>query len=162
MTPPLISNTGPILALSISGHLELIKHLYGGIWVPDAVDCELRQGGRTGIGLSDYLKANWIEVKHQGKIDPLLLSQLDEGEAAVITLALKSNSKLVLIDERKTRKIARLVYGLNVIGTVRILIDSKKSGMIRNVEEILKIMQENGYWIHDDIIEYALKVAGEK
>jgi predicted nucleic acid-binding protein len=46
--------------------------------------------------------------------------------------------------------------------TVRILIDSKKSGMIRNVEEILKIMQENGYWIHDDIIEYALKVAGEK
>lgn len=162
MTPPLISNTGPILALSISGHLELIKHLYGGIWVPDAVDCELRQGGRKGIGLSDYLKANWIEVKHQGKIDPLLLSQLDEGEAAVITLALKSNSKLVLIDERKARKIARLVYGLNVIGTVRILIDSKKSGMIRNVEEILKIMQENGYWLHDDIIEYALKVAGEK
>lgn len=92
MTPPLISNTGPILALSISGHLELIKHLYGGIWVPDVVDCELRQGGRKGIGLSDYLKANWIEVKHQGKIDPLLLSQLDEGEAAVITLALKSNS----------------------------------------------------------------------
>lgn len=162
MTPPLISNTGPILALSISGHLELIKHLYGGIWVPDAVDCELRQGGRKGIGLSDYLKANWIKVKHQGKIDPLLLSQLDEGEASVITLALKSNSKLVLIDERKARKIARLVYGLNVIGTVRILIDSKKSGMIRNVEEILKIMQENGYWLHDDIIEYALKVAGEK
>lgn len=94
-------------------------------------------------------------------IDPLLLSSLDFGEASVLNLAIRKESAFLLIDERKARQIARTVYGLDVIGTIRILIDAKKMGFITNISELIEQMRANGYWIHGSIIEYALQVAGE-
>ena len=88
-----------------------------------------------------------------------MLSQLDIGETAVITLALKANIDLVLIDERKARKIARTIYEKNVVGTTQILLQAKKDGLLSNVGDILEAMRENGYWIHENIIEYALRAA---
>jgi predicted nucleic acid-binding protein len=158
----LISNTGPILALSGAGCLELIRNLYSSVTVPKAVHEELIQGGKSGLGLSAYVDADWIQVEPQGRIDPLLLAQLDQGEAAVITLALNKNNQATLIDERKARRIARTIYGLEVFGTVRVLLEAKKAGFISNVFEILNLMRANGYWIHDNIVEYALGKAGEK
>lgn len=157
----LISNTGPILALSGAGRLELIRDLYGAVTVPKAVHEELIQGGKSGLGLTAYLNAEWINVAPQGRIDPLLLAQLDQGEAAVIAMALNKNDKTVLIDERKARRIARTIYGLEVFGTVRLLLEAKKAGIIYNVSEILNLMKANGYWIHENIVEHALRKAGE-
>jgi predicted nucleic acid-binding protein len=51
---------------------------------------------------------------------------LDVGEAAVIGLALEEKATIVLIDERKARKVARDIYGLQPIGTTRILVEAKK------------------------------------
>ena len=158
----LISNTGPLLALSGAGHLDLLYSLYARVLIPDAVDHELRQGGGKSFGLSDYLRAEWIQVHPIPTVDPLLLSQLDKGEAAVIALALKIGSASLLIDERRARKIARTVYVLNVLGTVRILLESKKAGLIEKVDDVLIAMRDNGYWIHEDIVDYALKTAGER
>lgn len=158
----LISNTGPILALSGAGCLELIRDLYTSVTVPKAVHEELIEGGKFGFGLSAYLAATWIQVEPQGRIDPLLLAQLDQGEAAVITIALNKNSQATLIDERKARRIARTIYGLEVFGTVRVLLEAKKAGLIGNVSEILNVMRANGYWIHENIVEHALRKADEK
>lgn len=162
MMQTLISNTGPILALSGAGHLELIKHLYGTLTVPDAVHNELIRGGVSGFGVDAYTKADWIEVETEGDVDPLLLAQLDAGESAVIALALQRKTASVLIDERRARKIARQVYGLNVVGTVGILLESKNAGLIDNVGIILGMMRRNGYWIHDTIVDHALRAANEK
>ena len=158
----LISNTGPILALSGAGCLELIRDLYASVTVPKAVHEELIDGGKFGFGLSAYLAASWIQVEPQGRIAPLLLAQLDQGEAAVITIALNKNSQVPLIDERKARRIARTIYGLEVFGTVRVLLEAKKAGLVGNISEILNVMQANGYWIHENIVEHALRKAGEK
>jgi len=142
--------------------LDLIKHLYGTVTVPVAVHNELIRGGGAGLGLDAYTKADWIEVGTEGDVDPLLLAQLDSGESAVIALALQRKTASVLIDERRARKIARQVYGLNVVGTVRILLESKNAGLIDNVGIILGMMRSNGYWIHDTIVDHALRAAGEK
>jgi len=158
----LISNTGPVLALAGAGCLGLLRDLYSSVTVPNAVHDELVQGGKSGLGLSSYLAATWIQVESQGRIDPLLLAQLDRGEAAVITIALNKNSQTILIDERKARRIARTIYGLDVFGTLRVLLEAKKAGLIGNVSEILTIMRANGYWIHEKIVEHALRRAGEK
>lgn len=158
----LISNTGPVLALSGAGCLELLRDLYSSVTVPNAVHEELVQGGKSGLGLSSYLAATWIQIEPQSRIDPLLLAQLDQGEAAVITIALHKNNLATLIDERKARRIARTIYGLEVFGTVRVLLEAKKAGLIDNVSEILTIMRANGYWIHENIVEHALRKAGEK
>ena len=88
--------------------------------------------------------------------------ELVQGEAAVITIALHKNNHATLIDERKARRIARTIYGLEVFGTVRVLLEAKKAGLIGNVSEILTIMRANGYWIHENIVAHALRKAGEK
>ncbi len=162
MNPALISNTGPIIALSGVNHLGLLSRLYVRILVPDSVDREIQGCSHNKLGLENYLRASWIEVVDQGEVEPLLRTELDAGEAAVISLALKESHANVLIDERKGRKIAKLVYGLDVLGTVRVLIESKKAGLIANIQEPIQQMRANGYRIHDSIVEYSLRVAGEK
>jgi hypothetical protein len=57
-----------------------------------------------------------------------LRTSLDAGEAAVIGLARELNANLVLIDERKARRIARTIYRLHVIGSARVLVEAKRKG----------------------------------
>ena len=68
---------------------------------------------------------------------------------------------LVLIDERKARKIARTIYGLHVIGSARIMVEAKRSKLLDNVGAALQAMRDCGYWICDSIVDAALKQAGE-
>jgi predicted nucleic acid-binding protein len=137
--------------------------MFDRIIVPEEVHMEVLQGESKGINLKSYKQASWIEVKAISTLpDPLLNKVLDKGEASVIQLAREIPADYILIDERKGRKIARTVYELRVIGTVRILVDAKRMGILDNVTNALKLMQEGGYWIHDDIVEYALREAGEK
>ncbi len=135
MKPVLISNTGPIIAFSGVNHLELLSRLYIRILVPDSVDREIKGCSHNRLGLGNYLRASWIEILDHGEVEPLLRTELDAGEAAVISLALKESPTKVLIDERKGRKIARLVYGLDVLGTARVLIEAQKAGLISNIQE---------------------------
>ncbi|MCC7280551.1 MAG: DUF3368 domain-containing protein [Chromatiaceae bacterium] len=67
----------------------------------------------------------------------------------------------VLIDERKGRKVARGIYGLRTLGTVRVLLEAKQSGLIDSILQPLESMRENGYRIHEDIVQAALRQAGE-
>ena len=68
----------------------------------------------------------------------------------------------VLIDERKGRKVARSIYNLRVIGIARIIVEAKRKGILASANDALYRMREGGYWIHEDIVEYTLKEAGEK
>lgn len=86
---------------------------------------------------------------------------MDIGEASVIMLSREVNADYILIDERKARKIARTIYKLQVVGTVRILVEAKKGGILNNVSIAIQQMRDKGYWIHDDIMQFAMKEAGE-
>ena len=80
----------------------------------------------------------------------------------MIHLAWEISADFVLIDERKARKIARKIYGIQVVGSARILVEAKHRGLISNVREAIEGMRSAGYWIHDDIIRAALKESGEE
>jgi len=67
-----------------------------------------------------------------------------------------------LIDEKKARKIARIIFGLKVIGSARVLVEAKRQGLIQNVGNLLEELRKKGYWLHDDIIDLAKRHAGEK
>jgi uncharacterized protein len=158
----LVSNAGPIIALSAIDRLEILKSIFKEIIVPEPVHNEIMQGGRDFIGLGSYRKATWIEVVPlAGPIEPLLGTLLDKGEASVIQLAREKGVDFVLIDERKARKLARKIYGIHVIGSARILVEAKHQGFIPNVREALEGMRSTGYWIHDDIMKKALEQAEE-
>jgi predicted nucleic acid-binding protein len=162
MNGSLISNTGPIIALMHIERLDVLQNLFQKVFVPEAVHKELLLGENIGIGLASYKQAAWVQVHSlQNALDPLIKTVLDIGEASVIQLSQEINADYVLIDERKARKIARNIYGLRVIGTARILVEAKSKRMIDNVGGALKKIRDGGYWIHDDIVHFAMKEAGE-
>jgi predicted nucleic acid-binding protein len=150
-----------LIALASIDQLDLLRVLFDSLHVPQAVHDEILQGGSSRAGLGVYRQANWIDVVPVVSIDPLLGTVLDKGEAAVIVLARLHSADFVLIDEQKARKIARTIYGLRVMGSARILVEAKRHGMLENVAVALRAMREQGYWIHDAIVQYALKEAGE-
>ncbi len=66
----------------------------------------------------DLFAPPWLEVvSPSGPVDSLLASQLDAGEAAVVTLARQWQGAEVLMDERRGRRVAEQVYGLRIVGT---------------------------------------------
>ena len=150
------------MALSMIDRIEILRDLFELVTVPEEVHMEILEGGTTNAGLAGYRKVNWIKVRTiSNPIDPLLRTALDAGEAAVIGLARELSVNLVIVDERKARKIARTVYGLHVIGSARVLVEAKKRGLIDNVNTALRAMRDGGYWIGDSIVDAALKQAGE-
>jgi len=162
MKGSLVSNTGPLIALMMIDRLDILRGLFQKIIIPEEVHKELLQGEVAGVGLSSYKKASWIQIQTiHNPHDPLIKTVLDVGEASVILLSREVNADYVLIDERKARKIARTIYKLQVVGTARILVEAKKGGILDNVGIAIQRMRDKGYWIHDDIMQFAMKEAGE-
>lgn len=144
-----------------TGQLKLLRELYTSVVVPQAVHDEVLAGGPFAVGLAGYQQADWLEVTDVGEPDLSLLALLDKGEASVIALARAQELDLVLIDEQKARKVARTVYGLNVIGSVHVLLEAKQQGLLDSVRGVIQGMRDNGYQLHDTIVRYALEAAGE-
>ncbi|MBN2373512.1 DUF3368 domain-containing protein [bacterium] len=158
----LVSNTGPIVALAVINKLGILKIIFKEVIVPDVVHQEIIQGGKDFSGLAHYRKASWIKKESlKTPLEPLLETLLDKGEASVIHFVREKGADFVLIDERKARKIAREVYGLNVVGSAGIIVEAKRRNLIPNVGEALDEMRNAGYWIHDDIMKAALRQAEE-
>lgn len=162
MRGSLVSNTGPLIALMLINRLDILRTLFHEVFIPEEVRKELLQGEALGIDLSSYRQASWIQVKALHiPPDILLKTVLDIGEASVIMLSREVDADYVLIDERKARKIARTIYNLQVVGTARILVEAKKGGILNNVSIAIQQMRDKGYWIHDNIVQFAVKEAGE-
>ena len=162
MNRKVICNTGPLVALSMIDRIDILRHLFEFVAVPEAVHKEILEGGTTNAGLANYRKIKWIKVMIlSNPVDPLLRTSLDAGAAAVIGLARELSVNLVLVDERKARRIARTIYGLHVTGSARVLVEAKRRGLLDDVGAALQAMRDGGYWIGDSILDAALKQARE-
>ncbi len=158
----IVSNTGPLIGLAIIGHLDILDKIFDEVSVPETVNYEMLEGGSMNTGVASYRNSPWIQVRQlSDPLDPLLGNVLDAGEAAVIQLARECEADFVLIDERKGRKIARNIYNMSVIGTARILVEARHRGIVGSVREAIVGMRSGGYRIHDNILEFALRMAGE-
>lgn len=93
--------------------------------------------------------------------DPFLAADLDAGEASVIHLAKELNISAVLLDEKKARRVASLIYQFEVRGSAALLLEAKRRGLIERVAPALDAMLEGGYFIGPSLREECLKRAGE-
>jgi predicted nucleic acid-binding protein len=159
---PVVSNAGPLIALSIVGHLGLLEKLYCRLVVPDAVFQEVVEAGAGKIGAAEVAAASWIErAPALSPPEPLLALELGPGEAAVIATAQRLGARLVLIDERRARRVAEQAYSLRVKGSAGILISAKRAGLLANVRPLLETMSREGYFLSARLIDRATREAGE-
>ena len=157
-----VVNSGPLVALSLLGQLDLLPTLYAECWRPQAVFNEVAVAGIGKPGAKSLLSADWqARVRVVPTPDPLLVMELDPGEAEVISLARHLSPCTAIIDERRGRRIARHVYGLPVKGTAGILVEAHRRGLVFGVRPHLLELCAAGYFIADSVIAAACQSVGE-
>ena len=103
----------------------------------------------------------WIRI-----VDPQRLPaewfalDLGPGELGALALALENSRRVVLLDDELARRIAQAA-GLNVWGTLRVLLESKKLGFTPQIAPLVEKLQASGMWISADIRRRILTLAGE-
>ena len=156
MTSPIVCNTGPLIALSLIACQDILGQLYHPIITRTVFD-EWAEGEDD----APRILPATHEIVPAPAVDPLLAVQLDPGEASVIQTALERGILRVLIDERKGRKIARRVCGLETLGTAGLLVEAKRHGLITHLSPLFSLLEEHSYWIAKPIVEWALYTVGE-
>ena len=157
-----VINSGPLVALSLLNRLDLLPALFTECWVPQAVFNEVAVAGIGKPGSNALQSAAWQRrVRVCPTTDPLLVMELDEGEAEVITLARELAPCMAIIDERRGRNIAQQVYGLQVKGTAGILVEAHRRGLISELRPPLRALQAANYFIADSVITAACQAVGE-
>ena len=157
----IVCNSGPLIALAGICRLELLPKLYSSIVTPSAVQQEIA-GARQFSHQANIFSVAWLQVRALSRsLDPLLTSELGRGEAEVIALAKELRAALVLMDERKGRRIATLAYGLTVTGTGGILLAAKRKGLVAEIRPLMVAMKQNGYFLSDRLLETVCRAAGE-
>jgi predicted nucleic acid-binding protein len=141
-----VSDTSPILNLAAVDRLHLLRDLYVEIVVPPAVEQEIfRNGVRFDL--------SWVRVVAAGDRKEVLLlrEQLDPGEAEAIVVAGELGAGLILVDEKRGRRIA-VGRGLQVTGLLGVLAEAKARGFIARCQPVLDDMiRVAGFWIDDDM-----------
>ncbi len=158
----LVSNSGPLIALSGIDRLDLLDSLFGKVFIPEEVAQECLAGGAAGSGVASFQKFEGFQViQLPDPPNPLLTALLDIGESRAIELALQLQPSILLMDELRGRKVARNIYGIQVVGTGRVLIEAKRANLINAVLPLLAKIRANGYWLSDRITDEIIKQAGE-
>ncbi len=155
-----VIDSGPLVALSLIERLDLLTALFREFWIPEAVYQEVTVAGIGRAGADTLADTQWAQqVRPAPDPDPLLIAELDLGEAAVISLARAYSPCMVIIDEKRGRRIARHVYGLPVKGTAGLLGEARRRGLLDNLRATLLDLRQAGYYLSDAVIEGACKAA---
>jgi hypothetical protein len=125
---PAVSDTSPILGLSVIGYLNLLQEQFGEIYIPQAVLAELKitENFHGATAIQQALTEHWLGVR-KIQNEPLaqsLSSELDRGESEAITLAIDLGVEMIVMDEKIGRERAREL-GLKTIGVLGILLNAK-------------------------------------
>ena len=157
---PVISNTSPLIGLWGLNLLSLLRDLYTEVWIPREVEKEFL-GIQPSIHQAALNNAPWIKVVDLANQESVSdYNRLDPGEAEVLALAVEHNAKLIILDEYRARQEAKKI-GLPAKGIVGILLDAKKKGLIDEVKPLLIALQNNGIYLGESVINYALQEAHE-
>ena len=158
----IVVNSTPLISLAAIRRLDLLKNIFSDVIVPRAVHDEIIKSGKGKAGYSQLSSVSWFCVADVINIElkRSIMTQLDEGEAEVITIAKDKSISLVCIDEFAGRQYAALL-GLNVIGTLGVLLIAKKRGFIQALKPLLDLLIDNGRYIGHSLYNEVLQKADE-
>ncbi len=151
MQKTIISDTSCLILLDKIGELEILNKLFGTIITTAEVSNEFGQP-----------LPSWIEIHNPtDKIyQTIIEASLDKGEASAIALAIELDDCLLIIDDLKGRKFAYKI-GLNIMGTIGVIVDAKLTGIIPSVKSFLIKIKSTNFRIMEDLEAIILKKSGE-
>jgi len=149
-----VADASPLIAFHQVGQLPLLQALFTTLLVPPAVGREIAPSVPT---------QPWIVERHptQPLAPQVLQASLGAGESEAISLALELRADHLVVDEKAARHLAEGL-GLNVIGTLGILLAAKRKGLIPAVRPQVEALLEKNFWISPRLVERALAAVGEE
>ncbi len=158
-----VINTSPAIHLHavLPGGLGALPGVIGEIIVPLKVGQELAAGHAKDETWREIQSLPGIHHRTEAvAVHPLISAQIDLGEAAVIQTALSEALDAVILDDLKARRVA-LTLGLQVTGTLGILLLAKQIGLLPSVGTAINLLETRGMWIDSSLSARAIQLAGE-
>ncbi len=156
----IIADSSALVSLSVCGSLSLLESLFGEVYVPTAVYEEVCIDGK--IGSNELIKFLKNRVKSVS-MDEFPINKPDGlgyGELEAMALYSSLSADLLLIDDAKAKKIAYL-NGLEVMGSMGILLMAKQHGLISEISPLLKLLSVSDIYFGDSILQKVRELAGE-
>ena len=160
--PEVISNTSPLQYLHQLGLLDILPQLVGRVTIPQAVVDELEAGRTLGHDLPDVTSLGWIDVRVPVSSQHVVSPDLGRGETDVLRLAfeLSADEVVVILDDARARAAAGRL-GLKLTGTLGVLLDAKRAGLIAAVAPYLDRLDALGFRVAKGTRLAVLRLAGE-
>lgn len=135
-----VSDTTVLHYLAALGELEVLPRLFGSVVCPPEVLAECRHP-HAPHRLQQWAASipPWLAIQDAPPMDVDAWG-LDAGEAAAIRLALHLNAGLILMDERKGRRLAT-TFGLTVAGVLSVLAEGATHGWL-DFDSAVRLLRE--------------------
>lgn len=156
-----VVDTSPLLFLSKINRLSILEK-FGHILVPNGVISEIRYKQDDALAIVIKASSDWLNIGavKDKKLFNVLTKELDEGESEVICLALEHKAKWVILDDQDARRYAHR-NGLDVIGTLGLIVWAKKKRLIKSFKAEVEKLQKAGFYATPLLIEKLMEEAGE-
>ncbi|BFU91509.1 MAG: hypothetical protein NTAFB01_26960 [Nitrospira sp.] len=129
--------------------------------MPPAVVTELATGRQLGLRLPDPTAIDWITIQPPAGLLALpLATNLGPGEREVLALGLEAPDAVIVLDDAFARRVAHAV-GLQITGTIGIILSAKQAGLIPTVTPLLEVLKIHGFRLSRITHTAVLKLAGE-
>ena len=158
-----VSNATPLIALAKVGHFDLLQKLFSEVTISQEVWNEVVVKGARRSGSDETARAGWIQVVSLA--NPTLVPawqstyNLGAGEVSTVLLAKELPASVVLIDERKARRLAAS-EGLALSGSIAVLENGHVRGFVDDLRQTYSDLLAAKIWIDREILNWSLASMG--
>jgi hypothetical protein len=150
---PVVSNSNPLIGLEQIGQLDLLRHLFQEVLIPEAVAAEIGPA----VASRPWIRSRPLAGPPKAET---LRPALGPGEREALSLAVEVRASALLVDDRPARRIARDL-GLAIIGTAGVLLVAKERGLVAEVRSHLEALLAQRFFLSARVWELILRKAGE-
>jgi predicted nucleic acid-binding protein len=131
----IISDTTCLIGLTNIGLLGVLQQVYQSVTVTPQVAAEYGEA-----------LPSWIIVKAVNDMQKVAAynQYIDLGESSAIALAMEIEDSLVILDDLPARQFA-MSLGLEITGTLGVLIQAYKKGIVTDLHSIIEKLRANGF-----------------
>ena len=142
-----IADASVLIILDKIDQLELLRRIYKEVYTTPEISSEFGK-----------LLPKWIKIESPADIKNQKVIELhvDRGEASAIALAMEYEDILLILDNLKARKLARML-GLTITGTLGVINKAKSLELIKKIRPLIEELKDGGFRISDDIVDALLR-----
>lgn len=157
-----VVNASPLILLSSVNGLEwLLDYLSSPVQVPQTVLNEVEAGG-GGVEIVTRIQsdAGFSIVPTVPVPSTVAAWDLGAGESQVLAHCYRDPTTIAVLDDKAARNCARAL-GIRVIGTLGLILISKRRGRISHAKPVIERLRAQGMFLSDDLVRDLLKEVGE-